>query len=312
MSGPIQVDEVDEMYEMAISALATWQAQSMSNSGSSGNRTLPRRQLLANGIETDAYSGNLAKRHHATLLAEYLQEAGVYLCPSCAKRDGRRAAAEASTERVRLTMDGILKCGSCDVEGLLVTAKRATDDDEVRQRLAKHSLVEFSFGLAVPDQQTMSMQLFTRGGDRSGDGQMIMKVPSRSGAYGFCIRYKCVGIGMDTEIWKLLIQDESERRRRHQAVLRALRDQLLSPCGALTSTMLPHLSRVTGVITLRTAPGRAPMYSPLEEDFMEQLTSLSIENYFALPFSSISEFSRQMQTLIDNSVPYQPKRVERP
>jgi len=82
------------IYEMSINVRATWQAHSLSNAGNNGsNRLLPRRQLLADGTETDACSGNIAKHHHAALLAEYLEAAGSPLCPACRSRDGRRAAA---------------------------------------------------------------------------------------------------------------------------------------------------------------------------------------------------------------------------
>src|SRR5437899_13065181 len=82
------------IYEMAVNALVAWQAHSLSTSGSNGtNRLLPRRQMLADKTETDAVSGNIAKRHHAALVAEYLAAEGCPLCPACRAGDGRRAAA---------------------------------------------------------------------------------------------------------------------------------------------------------------------------------------------------------------------------
>jgi hypothetical protein len=53
----------------------------------------PLCQLLADGTETDACSGNIAKHYHAALTAEYLEEASVPLCSACQQRDSRRAAA---------------------------------------------------------------------------------------------------------------------------------------------------------------------------------------------------------------------------
>jgi len=86
--------DVQPLYEVSVNVRVAWQAQSLSNAGNNGsNRLLPRRQLLADGTETDAHSGNIAKHYHATLLAEYLEAAGSPLCPACQARDGRRAAA---------------------------------------------------------------------------------------------------------------------------------------------------------------------------------------------------------------------------
>jgi len=119
------------MYEMSISVRATWQAHSLSNAGTNGSiRLLPRRQLLADGTETDACSGNIAKHHHAVMLAEYLEASGIPLCPACASRDGRRAAALVGLPGYKvLTIERILtECALCDAHGFLVTAKNAASD----------------------------------------------------------------------------------------------------------------------------------------------------------------------------------------
>ena len=110
------------VYEMSFNIQVMWQAHSMSNSGSGGsNRLLPRRQLLADGTETDAYSGNIAKHHHAAILAEYLEDrASLCVRPvPCATAAGRAQLTD------NPTMETILQCGLCDVHGFLITARRA-------------------------------------------------------------------------------------------------------------------------------------------------------------------------------------------
>ena len=60
-------DTAVSVYEMTLSARLGWQAHSLSNIGTNGSiRTLPRRQLLADGTVTDACSGNLLKRYHSS------------------------------------------------------------------------------------------------------------------------------------------------------------------------------------------------------------------------------------------------------
>lgn len=295
-------DEKLSIYEMGISCRVGWQAHSMSNAGSNGtNRLLPRRQLLADGTQTDAYSGNIAKHYHSVLLAEQMQAMGIPLCAACARRDGRRAAALSDIPN---GMAGLLMCGLCDVHGFLVTGKKSSGDDAGRSRFSKHSLVEFAFALALPEKLAESPQLFTRFGTGDADGQMIMKKFSRSGEYAQCIRYKAVGIGVDTDVWQQLITDEFQRDQRHQATLIALRDQLLSPSGAVSSTMLPHMTGIEGVITIRTAPGRAPLYSPLQSDYIDQLEQMVSENCRVMTFRSPAQLSKTLSELASNSFPY--------
>jgi CRISPR-associated autoregulator DevR family len=299
------------IYEMSINVRATWQAHSLSNTRTDGSiRLLPRRQLLADGTETDACSGNIAKHHHAVLLAEYLEAAGVPLCPACRSRDRRGAAALIDLPGYgELTMERILsECGLCDAHGFLVTAKKAASDGstEARQRLSKHSLVEFSFALALPGHHAESQQLATRSGGSKEDGQMLMKRPGRSGEYAFCVRYKPVGVGVDTDHWNVVVGDEDERARRHRAILSALRDQILSPDGALTATMLPHLTGVVGAIVVRSSVGRAPLYSALEEDFMARLTAMAGETCQVFPFETVDAFNAIMNRLIETSHPCLP------
>src|SRR5260370_13293477 len=172
------------IYELSVNVRVSWQAHSLSNAGTYGsNRLMPRRQMLADGSETDACSGSIAKHHHAVLLAEYLAASGVPLCPACQQRDGRRAAALIERPEYRsISVEQILRgCGLCDAHGFLVTAKNASKEQgtEARQKLTKHSLVEFSFALALPDRSNETQHLFTRVGDSKEEGQKIGRASCR-------------------------------------------------------------------------------------------------------------------------------------
>lgn len=299
------------IYEIAINARISWQAHSLSNAGSDGsNRIFPRRQLLADGLSTDACSGAIAKHYHAAILAEYMDNAGIKLCAPCAEGDNRRAGALAGVKGYEnLTIDDILAtCGLCDVHGFLVTGKKGKRDGatETRQRLAKHSLIDFSFALALPDHHAESVQLRTRSGTPDGEGQMLIKNSVRSGDYAFCVRYKSAGVGMDTNTRRLVVDNEEERRRRHCATLAALRDQIVSPSGAMTATLLPHLTGMMGAIVVRTSAGRAPLYSPLANGFIDQLMTLADRDCHVYPFGDITSFHRSMRRLIDTSMPAGP------
>ena len=299
------------MYELSINACVSWQAHSLSNAGSNGsNKVMPRRQMLADGSVTDACSGSIAKHHHAVLLAEYLAASGIPLCQACQQRDGRRAGALAERPEYKdFSVAQILEgCGLRDAHGFLVTPKNANSQQgtEARQRLTKHSLVEFSFALGLPERFGETMHLYTRIGDTKDEGQMLMKMPARSGDYALLVRYTSVGVGVDTDKWRMANVDEQERRDRHHAILSALRDSLLSPSGAMTATMLPHLTGLKGVIVVRNAVGRAPMYSALKEDFVARLVAMRSSTNLVYPFETVDAFYAVMEDLIATSMPCLP------
>ena len=296
------------IYELSVNARVSWQAHSLSTAGNNGsNRLLPRRQLLADSTETDAISGNISKRRHAALVAEYFAADGCPLCPACRVGDGRRAAAlldlpdyqDLSCERI------VRECALCDAHGFLVTARNADSEagTAARQKLSKTTLLDYSYALALPDRHAETGQLHTRAGSAFGEGQMLMKISARSGEYALCIRYRCVGVGTDTERWMLFVQDQDERERRHRAILRALRDCLVSPDGAHLATMLPHLTGLNGAIMVRTSVGRSPIYSALASDFMARLRAMADETCHIYPFETVDTFYSVMNEFIATSVP---------
>lgn len=120
---------------------------------------------------------------------------------------------------------------------------------------------------------------------------------------GVCVRYLCAGIGADTERWQLFVKEPLLREKRHRAILRALRDSLVSPDGAQVATMLPHLTRLSGVITVRTHMGRAPLYSALERDFVTRLAAMADDTCQVYPFETVDAFYLLMNSFIATSVP---------
>lgn len=299
------------VYELSVNARVTWQAHSLSNAGNNGsNRLLARTQLLADGTETDACHGNINKHMHAMLVAEYLEALGVPLCPACARRDSRRAAALIDQSGSQdLTIERILKeCGLCDLHGFLIPAKNASSDggSAARPRIRKDTLIDFGMALALPGHHQESTHLITRAGDSKDEGQMLMKVPGRSGVYAWCIRYHSVGVGVDTHHWQVIVTDPSERQVRHEAMLGALRDFLLSPEGALTATTLPHLAGLCGAIVLRQTVGRAQIYSPLADDFVSRLSHMADEITQVFPFEGVDEFYAVMNRVIKTTRPALP------
>jgi CRISPR-associated autoregulator DevR family len=297
-----------KIYELSICFKTNLQAHSMSNIGNKGtNRLFSRRQLLSDGTETDALSGNIFKHHHASLLSAYFEANEVPLCVACSNRNVLRSAAPGNSKNKKGSIKEILvNCGTCDTHGFLITTKnKAGENGEKREGFAKHSLIEFSMALADPANFAESHQLYTR----TGEEQMIMTLPARSGGYAMCIRYTAAGVGVDTQTWHLVLHDPIKRKLRHKLILLALRDQLLSPVGATTSRQLPHLTELYGSIVCLERVGRAPIYSPLERDFqnkLEKLGSILGEQCTVYRFNDVNEFAEIMTNLANVTEPGYP------
>ena len=300
-------EQTTPIYELSFNLLVEWQAHALSNAGSNGsNRLLPRRQFLADGTETGACSGNILKHHHAMLAADYFAAEGCPLCPACQTRDSRRAAALLNHPSYQaLSLTQILNdCALCDTHGFLVTAKNAHDENEVtRARLNKETVMNFGYALALPNFSKETEQLHTRSGASKEEGQMLMKIPARSGVYALTIRYTCAGIGADTRQWQLLVTDPTCRLKRHRALLSALRDLLVSPSGAKMGTMLPHFTGLRGAIVERTSIGRAPSLSALDEAFISKLSMMEDPTYHVVPFDNVGTFYQLMNQLIATTSP---------
>lgn len=270
--------------------------------------------MLAAGVETDACSGDIFKHHHAALLAEYFEAEGMPLCPACSNRDSRRAGALADTRTKDVPMMDLLQCPMCDIHGFLLTGRKASEQDVALPSRSKDTVLDYSYALAEPATWAESSQISIRRGNVDIGDPMIMRSSCRSGAYALCVRYKCAAVGVDTYMWQPLIEEE-RRMERHRCVLRALRDQILSPDGARTGRMLPHVTDIRGAIMLRTRIGRAYMCSPLRSDFVEQLertASIASDVSMVLRFEQWEEFAARMEFLIAQSLPCSPRKQALP
>jgi hypothetical protein len=101
----------------------------------------------------------------------------------------------------------------------------------------------------------------------------------------------------------LFVKEQAERERRHRAILRALRDCMVSPDGAHVTTMLPHLTGLSGAIMVRTGVGRSPLYSTLDSDFVARLRAMADETCPIYPFETVDAFYAVMNEFIVTSVP---------
>ncbi len=320
LNGPFPI------YDMSINILATWEAHSLSNIGNNGSTiTYGRKQVLHNGIVVDSCSGNIIKHFFFASVVNYLAAYGQPLCKPCASGDSQHFAGYLhypllQNEELDLSMNNILqKCASCDLCGFLITTKKKErrkkeviideeniDEFTFRQGVSKDSLIRISNVLALPNKQFETPQFLTRRGDETGNGQIPMTVNVRSGMYAYMIRYLAYGVGADIKFRKLYIKDEEERLKRHVAALNTLRDIIITPVGAMTARMSPHLTALKGVIFIVPKVGSAPTMSGLDENFIERSQRMTSDNLFVYTFDSVDSFYSLMNEIIKYSYPAKP------
>lgn len=294
------------VYDIAISLRLGLNAHTMSNIGSFKNILLPRRVLLENGIETDAISGAILKHFHAESMAFRLAASDDYLCPACQNHDPLRAAnwvnsPEHSHDEEELTLQKLLMCGLCDTHGFMIPKFEGKGNKS--HKWCKNSIINYSMALAIPESFAEISQLHTRQTINYQDG-MIFEQPSRSGMYGLCIRYTSGWIGVDTGGWQLLIEDADIRKYRHSIILETLRNQFLSIRGSHMANMMPHLTKLEGAITVQLTPGgSAPMWSPLDNNYLQTLESFASKHLEVHTFTNAPDFFSIMADLIENTTP---------
>lgn len=299
-------DKNRSVYDIGISLRIGLNAHSMSNVGSYENVLLPRKVLLENGIEVDAISGGILKHHHAESMAFMLAASDDYLCPACQIHDSLRAAYWVNSPEYRqndtpLTMELLLKCGLCDTHGFMIPKVEGAKKN--KRKYYKDSVLNYSMGLAIPESFNELEQFHTRQTVEYNDAMIFIR-PSRSGTYGLCIRYTAGWLGVDTSCWKMVMSDSKIREIRHKMIIRMIRDQLVSPRGANMASMLPHLTKLEGAVTIQLLPGGgAPIFSPLEDDYVQFLESFASSHIEVHTFSNVSSFNSIMSDLIDNTSP---------
>ncbi len=143
------------IYNLSISAKATYNLHSLNNEGGEGNQIQTRMVNLWSHsermVQVNAISGDMFKHiqsEHAFLLA---RDAGFKLCQGCQKFDANRINADRSFfERTKgyknsQTIDALLEtCALDDLQGVLIT--------EGNRSVSRSSVIEFGWVTGIPDE----------------------------------------------------------------------------------------------------------------------------------------------------------------
>jgi CRISPR-associated protein Cst2 len=318
---------------LSIAARATLDMHSLNNEGGEGNQIQTRMVDIVDHRgelhNVNAISGDMLKH---VLMEHFYQQARaqhIALCQSCQHFNANRINADKDfikqAEKVSDAdfIDRMLQtCAIDDIAGILVTEKRS---------LPRKSISEFGWVLGLPSKVSTNSYFHAKyvaersaerraedaDGQKTGAnlGQSIFHRPASSGIYAIVCHLDLARIGYNDIKQKYAI-DEVERQRRASLLLESVLYTFIELNGAMRSTQLPHLVALEGVITSSTSVIPAPLISPLiggdedrfayreqVKDIVSALNGTQEEQVRAYTFETISDFAKQMRTMIDSSSP---------
>ena len=128
--------------------------------------------------------------------------------------------------------------------------------------------------------------------------QMVYHRPTRSGVYAVVSVFQPWRISLNEIDYKYAIKAE-ERECRYQLVLRGYKAMFMRTEGAMTSTRLPHIEGMEGLIAVSETNFPAPLISPLRDDYQTEVGALAHQNSGITlhSFSSAAEFCSIMDDL---------------
>ncbi|MEO0294268.1 MAG: DevR family CRISPR-associated autoregulator [candidate division WOR-3 bacterium] len=272
------------IFEIAILGRATWNLHSLNNEGTVGNVTEPRTVVLASGEKTDGISGEMLKHIHAYNVW-LLQEDKSQFCEACQKFHPQKAdmnplVSGKRMDEAKAMSEAIKLCALCDLHGFLVQ----------RPTIARPSTVEFGWALGLPDRTHRDIHIHARHSmegrsreefeagqeetvERQVTAQMIYHRPTRSGVYAIVSIFQPWRIGLNEIDYNYVIDGE-RRQGRYQLALNAFKATFIRTDGAMTSTRLPHIEAVEGIMVISETNFPAPIISPIKDDYITQTENL--------------------------------------
>jgi CRISPR-associated protein Cst2 len=310
------------IYNLSISAKATLNLHSLNNEGGEGNQTQTR---MVNIIGEDgrmhnvnAISGDMLKHIQAEHLYHISRERGLPLCAACQIFDAADPDFQQWIRAEKPTpvqvVDRLLTCTLDDLEGNLIT--------EGNQSVPRKSVVEFGWAVGIPEAVTTDQyfhvkydpdrrEIPTEKAERSGNlGQAIFHRPASSGQYAIVCNVEAHRIGYN-DISQKYTLDEEERQARLAALLESLLYAFVQPNGAMRNTQNPHIVDVMGAVAYSTGPAPAPLVSPLNSRFDQQigqiaqaLNQIHEGRVQVASFGSLAELAEILQALLKDGRPH--------
>jgi CRISPR-associated protein Cst2 len=322
------------IYSLSLAAQATLDMHSLNNEGGEGNQIQTRMVDIVDHEghmhNVNAISGDMLKHIQTEHFFHLARERGLPLCAGCQQFDANRINADSDYlsqiegETDAKALDLMLeRCALDDVAGILVTAKGRS--------LPRKSVIEFGWVLGLPDTADATNQSFfhvkyARGrsdeereetrtqrakkdqstGEKTGGAnlqQAIFHRPASSSVYAIVCNIELSRIGYN-DIRQAYTLDEAQRQQRAKALLESVLHTFVQLNGAMRSTQLPHLVALQGALTYTTSVLPAPLVSPLQPHYREQMQQLATKlgngtGITARSFDTISDLADALNALLD-------------
>lgn len=270
--------EKNEVFELAIIGRVTWNLHSLNNEGTIGNVTEPRTVVLWDGTKTDGVSGEMMKHIHAFWTWLQARQNNLPLCDGCKEFKPQKAdvaSGKLKGKEAEALSQAVSQCVLCDLHGFLVQ----------RPTIHRQSTIEFGWVVGVPEQIHRDLHVHARHaiGERTEEqqaseevsAQMLYHRPTRSGVYAFVTLFQAWRVGLNEVNYTYAVNDDSERKKRYEVALTAYEWTFKRPDGAMTTTRLPHIEGIEGLVLVARKPVPVPLLSPLRNDYCENLKTLA-------------------------------------
>lgn len=311
---------------VSVAARVALSAHALNNEGSRNNALIARQLDVVAGneiVQSNAVSGDMLKHAFVDYLrreAERSSDASLPLCAACRRADPNRLNGDPAFQSVVATVKSdetgkvidevIDRCVIDDVAGLLVT--------QGNRNAPRHSTVQFGWELGVPERVRTGRYIHLKlvpgaphgdgGAAGSNLGQNLFTRPASSGQYAFVAMLELNRIGRNDVTRQAVVADDA-RRARMQAALQALFLTVAMPDGAQTNTQLPHMQGAEGAVSFSTSTLPPVLFSPLADDFAEQMEACarafgrSDRDLSVVRFANIGELGAILSGLADSLAP---------
>lgn len=323
------MSEKSPVYSLSISARATLDMHSLNNEGSEGNQVQTRMVdiVAADGRlhNVNAISGDMLKHIQAEHLYHIARSRDTLpLCTACQVFDANRISADTEyLDQIKGKSDAVAidlllqRCTLDDLEGNLITDGRSTP---------RKSVVEFGWVIGIPAVTTTGSHFHVKFAAERGEEalkaakaeetrkanlkQAPFNRPASSGIYAVVNHYEISRIGYN-DIARRYTLDANARQARYTALLESVLYTFVQLNGAMRSAQLPHLVAFEGVLTYSTGVIPAPTVSPLNPNYVQEITKVTQtlnrvhpDSVHLNTFDTLSDFAGHLERLLASTTPY--------
>lgn len=335
-----QNNEREEVYSVAISGRVAINNHALNNEKTVGNQNMARTVNVfdkdLNERQVNAISGQMLKyiqnKHMLDLAKDFKKKEGEDLmCDGCyhemsnkIKGDNKFMEENKSSDKSSAISEAIKACIGDDIGGIMVTSttlnfsRKSAMNFGVSYNIpevdTKESMMNVKYSdeeIEVKDEENMTEEQREKNEEEvaNNNGQNIFHQETVSGQQVFNARFDSYKVSLN-EIKQEYALEQDKREERYLLALKSLFYTLTNKEGAKTSTFLPDVLGVEGTISVAYDTSPAPMYSPLNDDYKEEIEKIA-ENKKALDervetyhFSNQSELMDILVDLYQNTTPY--------